>query len=119
MAERRRPGAVRDSILSAFDEAEEGHRLSVADIRDAVSADLGEDGPLVQRPLLPEPQHPRHVHPHRVAAPTAWSANVEAVYVRPRRTLNTTASAWLKKRTEESIHAVVTDPPYGADRIHA
>lgn len=44
MAERRRPGAVRDSILRAFEaQKKRDAELSVADIRDAVSADLGED----------------------------------------------------------------------------
>ncbi|PWN02565.1 hypothetical protein DJ010_12665 [Nocardioides silvaticus] len=45
MAERRRPGAVRDSILRAYDAQKKGSELTVAEIRDAVSADLGEDVP--------------------------------------------------------------------------
>lgn len=46
MAERRRPGAVRDSILRAFEsQKKRGTELTVAEIRHAVSAELGEDVP--------------------------------------------------------------------------
>ncbi|ADU46601.1 DNA methylase N-4/N-6 domain-containing protein [Intrasporangium calvum] len=46
MAERRKPGAIRDAILSAFEgPANRNAELTVADIRERVSAKLGEDVP--------------------------------------------------------------------------
>lgn len=44
MVQRRQPGVVRDAILKAFT-ATKGAQLSVAEIRDAVIADLGQDVP--------------------------------------------------------------------------
>jgi site-specific DNA-methyltransferase (adenine-specific) len=43
MAQRRRPGVVRDAIMEAFHK--EKRELTVAEIRNAVSAQLGEDVP--------------------------------------------------------------------------
>ena len=43
MAERRRPGVVRDAIVRAF--VTEKRELSVAEVRALVSSDLGEDVP--------------------------------------------------------------------------
>ncbi len=118
------PGRVRDAIVACLGAAL--GELSVSDIRRLVTARIG-DVPassvrsyLRLRPdMFERTQHGRYrLRSDPVAAPdhvgAASDPKREPVFVRNGAALyRDDCLEWLKRREPDSIHAVVTDPPYG------
>jgi hypothetical protein len=122
---RRKPGEIRDTIVDVL--AEWGREASVAEIREAVAARLkGELSASSVRSYLrlntPETFDRVAEGTYRLrASSTAISSDVPVATVRfdpvftfgRSKLFSADCMEWLKAREAESIHAIVTDPPYG------
>jgi len=118
MNQRAAPGTVRDSIVS-FLSAADG--ASVTEIQQAVAARLGEVPASSVRSYLnlntPELFELTPLGQYRLRSTDGQNANpspLAAAFPFDRATLvQTNCFDWLRAREQDSIHAVVTDPPYG------
>lgn len=130
MLKKRRPGEVRDAILSVLSTRPDG--ASLAEIETAVRQSLGDAAPSSVRSYLslntPEifrrtargfyalrrsssvkESVPRSYQKESPASEVDWplfSFGKAKVY-------NANCFDWLRRQSPDSIHAVVTDPPYG------
>lgn len=120
--ERRRPGEIRDAIVSVLSKKSRG--ATVAEIQDAVHALIGSAAPSSVRSYL------------RLNSDSLFFRQVRGVYtiretadgygekvrrqppfrswtIGGARLVEADCFEWLRQQPENSIHAVVTDPPYG------
>lgn len=120
MKSRRRPGEIRDAIIDAL--ANLDRQASVAEIQGAVVRSMDcivpassirsylrlNTGSLFERTGRGEYQLPRNgdAQRERGEAPLVFEWGRSKLYAGD-------CMAWLRARPERSIHAVVTDPPYG------
>ena len=118
------PGTVRDAIVASFDLAQPD--ASVSEIKRSVEAKIG-DVPassvrsyLRLRPdLFERTRHGRYRlkaedEPVRAASEEKPNAASEPLSVHGKaRLYQDDCFDWLVRREENSIHAVITDPPYG------
>lgn len=121
--ERRRPGEVRDAIVTVLSTKPYG--ASVAEIQEAVRDLIGGTAPSSIRSYLRLNsdslfrRQDRGVYTIREAPAEAYGPRVEKQisfrsYTFGRTTLvEADCFEWLRHQQENSIHAVVTDPPYG------
>jgi DNA modification methylase len=120
--DRRRPGEIRDAIVSVLSNKSRG--ATVAEIQDAVHALIGSAAPSSVRSYLRLNsdslfyRRDRGVYTIREAADTYGEKAREPGSFRSctfgRTTLiEADCFEWLRQQPENSIHAVVTDPPYG------
>ena len=120
--ERRRPGEIRDAIVAALSNKPEG--ACVTEIQEAVHGLIGSAAPSSVRSYLRLNsdslfrRQDRGVYTIREApAETYGNAGKQQSfksYVFGRITLfEGDCFDWLRQRRDNSIHAVVTDPPYG------
>ena len=118
MDQRAAPGIIRDSIVSYLTAAE---NASIAEIREAIASQLGDAVPAssvrsylnLNTPDMFERTSRGHYR-LRATSSRPPDARPEARYVIGRATLiETNCFDWLRAREARSIHAVVTDPPYG------
>ena len=125
---KRRPGEIRDSILSVLGSKPEG--ATPAEIEHAVKAVLGDVKPSSIRSylrlnspglfvrsrrgyyLLRNSVAPAQRAPHAEALPADVSEN-EPYHMGRSTLINADCFEWLAKQQPNSFHAVVTDPPYG------
>ena len=118
---RRRPGQVRDAIVSVLEARPRG--ASVAEITQHVTSLLGEVPASSIRSYLqlntPElfarMDRAQYVLKELAYEPTLPSkeAQIREFVHGKAKLFNTDCLAWLVTRTANSVHAVVTDPPYG------
>jgi len=119
---RRRPGEIRDAIVSVLSNKSRG--ASVAEIQDAVYALIGSAAPSSVRSYLRLNsdslfyRRDRGVYTIREAADSYGEKVPQPGSFRSctfgRTTLlEADCFEWLRQQPENSIHAVVTDPPYG------
>jgi DNA modification methylase len=113
------PGTIRDSIINYLSSAE---NASLAEIREAISTQLGSAVTSssvrsylnLNTPDLFERTSRGH---YRLSIPRSRSAQStppQAEYVVGRaRLIQSSCFDWLRTRKARSIHAVITDPPYG------
>lgn len=118
------PGTVRDAIVAHLDLT--SGESSVSEITQAVGTSIG-DVPassvrsyLRLRPdLFRRTRHGfyqlmREIESDRVAADDAETGPVEPAFTHGKATLyRDDCFDWLERREENSVHAIVTDPPYG------
>lgn len=111
------PGVIRDSIMQYLSAAE---TASLAEITQAVAAHLGDVPPSSVRSYLnlntPDifERTSRGHYRLRVVQDRAANAEVDKIYEIDRAKLvHTNCFEWLRACEAHSIHAVVTDPPYG------
>lgn len=118
------PGTVRDAIVASFDVAQRD--ASVSEIKRSVEARIG-DVPassvrsfLRLRPdLFERTRHGRYRLKAEDELPTCASAEKQHAVSGPlsiqgkARLYQDDCFDWLERREENSIHAVITDPPYG------
>ena len=118
------PGTVRDAIIAHLDLTSGGS--SVSEITRAVGASIG-DVPassvrsyLRLRPdLFRRTRHgfyrlKREIEPDQITPNEVETESAEPEFVHGKATLyRDDCFDWLERREEDSIHAVVTDPPYG------
>ena len=118
------PGTVRDAIVAHLDPI--GGEASVSEITRAVEANIG-DVPassirsylrlrpdLFRRTRYGFYQLKREHEPDRDATSDAATGPAEPAFILGKATLyRDDCFEWLERREENSIHAVVTDPPYG------
>jgi site-specific DNA-methyltransferase (adenine-specific) len=120
--DRRRPGEIRDAIVSVLSNKSRG--ATVAEIQDAVHALIGSAAPSSVRSYLRLNsdslfyRRDRGVYTIREAADSYGEKAREPGSFRSWTFGRTTLLAadcfeWLRQQPENSIHAVVTDPPYG------
>jgi len=120
--DRRRPGEIRDAIVSVLSNKSRG--ATVAEIQDAVHALIGSAAPSSVRSYLRLNSNSlfyrrdRGVYTIREAADSYGEKAREPGSFRSWTFGRTTLLAadcfeWLRQQPENSIHAVVTDPPYG------
>jgi DNA modification methylase len=120
--DRRRPGEIRDAIVSVLSNKSRG--ATVAEIQDAVHALIGSAAPSSVRSYLRLNsdslfyRRDRGVYTIREAADSYGEKVREPASFRSctfgRTTLlEADCFEWLRQQPENSIHAVVTDPPYG------
>lgn len=121
--ERRRPGEVRDAIVTVLSNKPSG--ASIAEIQDAVRALIGRAAPSSVRSYLRLNsdslfrRQDRGVYTIREAPAESYGQRVRGQpsfrsYTFGRATLfEGDCFEWLQQQPENSIHAVVTDPPYG------
>lgn len=120
--DRRRPGEIRDAIVSVLSNKSRG--ATVAEIQDAVHALIGSAAPSSVRSYLRLNsdslfyRRDRGVYTIREAADSYGEKAREPGSFRSctfgRTTLlEADCFEWLRQQPENSIHAVVTDPPYG------
>ena len=119
----RRPGEVRDAIVKALEGRDGG--ASVSEITESVVAQLGDVPPSSVRSYLRLNTPTLFARMDRaqytlngfqaVAAPSPRQATIApSVFEWGRAALHhDDCLAWLARREPNSIHAVVTDPPYG------
>lgn len=121
-AERRRPGEIRDAIFSVLSNKSRG--ATVAEIQDAVHALIGSAAPSSVRSYLrlnSDSLFVRHVRGVYTIRETADGYGEKAKRQPPFRScaigrarlVEADCFEWLRQQPENSIHAVVTDPPYG------
>ncbi len=117
MNQRAAPGIVRDSIVNFLSAAESA---SIAEIQQAVAARLGEVPASSVRSYLnlhtPDLFELTPLGQYRLRSANGQNANQLAAAAFPfdRATLvQANCFDWLRAREQHSIHAVVTDPPYG------
>ncbi len=122
-SERRRPGEVRDAIVTVLSNKPNG--ASVAEIQDAVHGLIGRAAPSSVRSYLRLNsdslfrRRDRGVYTIREAPAEIYGQNSEKQrafrsYVFDQATLfEGDCFEWLRQRPGNSIHGVVTDPPYG------
>jgi DNA modification methylase len=115
----RAPGTIRDAIISYLSETEE-NEASVKDISAAVSSKLGEISASSVRSYLnlnvPEVFERTDRGRYRLKKKLKIdSSNIEflAVSTGAAQIIPADCFDWLNQREPSSIHAVVTDPPYG------
>ena len=120
--ERRRPGEIRDAIVNVLSRRPSG--ASIAEIQDAVHGLIGSAAPSSVRSYLRLNsnslfrRHDRGVYTIRETAETYGQKARKQPSFRSFRFGGTTlfegdCLEWLRQQRENSIHAVVTDPPYG------
>jgi DNA modification methylase len=121
--ERRRPGEIRDAIVSVLSSKANG--ASVAEIQDAVQNLIGNAAPSSIRSYLRLNsgslfrREDRGVYMIREAPAEAYGTKpgkplLFRSFTFGRTTLfEADCFDWLQQQRENSIHAVVTDPPYG------
>ena len=121
--ERRRPGEVRDAIVTVLSNKPNG--ASIIEIQDAVHALIGRAAPSSVRSYLRLNsdslfrRQDRGVYTIREAPAELYGQKVRGQpsfrsYTFGRATLfEGDCFEWLRQQPENSIHAVVTDPPYG------
>ena len=120
--DRRRPGEIRDAIVSVLSNKSRG--ATVAEIQDAVHTLIGSAAPSSVRSYLRLNsdslfyRRDRGVYTIREAADSYGEKAREPGSFRSctfgRTTLlEADCFEWLRQQPENSIHAVVTDPPYG------
>jgi DNA modification methylase len=120
--DRRRPGEIRDAIVSVLSNKSRG--ATVAEIQDAVHALIGSAAPSSVRSYLRLNSNSlfyrrdRGVYTIREGADSYGEKAREPGSFRSWTFGRTTLLAadcfeWLRQQPENSIHAVVTDPPYG------
>lgn len=122
-SERRRPGEVRDAIVTVLSNKPNG--ASVAEIQDAVHGLIGSAAPSSIRSYLRLNsdslfrRQNRGTYVIREAPAEAYNQKATTQpafksYKFGRATLlEGDCFEWLRQRSEQSVHAVVTDPPYG------
>ncbi len=111
------PGMVRDSIVTYLTAAE---TASISEIQQAVAARLG-DVPAssvrsylnLNTPELFERTSRGHYRLRAAHAPTAHEKSDRAYAIQLALLVQADCFKWLRAREPRSIHAVVTDPPYG------
>lgn len=121
--ERRRPGEVRDAIVSVL--SAKPHGASIAEIQDAVQNLIGSAAPSSIRSYLRLNSGSLFRREDR-GVYTIREAPAEAYGSKPGKPLSFRSFAfgrttlfeadcfdWLQQQRENSIHAVITDPPYG------
>jgi site-specific DNA-methyltransferase (adenine-specific) len=121
---KKRPGQVRDAIIRVL--AEAGRALSTREIQIGVSSILGSTAESSVRSYLRLNSQDFFVRTgrgtyaladevHEVDPQSSYSASAATrSFVFGKATLlEADCFDWLRLRNEESIHAVVTDPPYG------
>jgi DNA modification methylase len=111
------PGSIRDSIVGYLAKAEEA---SVREIQSAVAGHLGEVPPSSIRSYLnlntPEVFERTRRGQYRLKngqVVVAVPGEVEETSIGKARLVRADCFEWLKAAKERSIHAIVTDPPYG------
>ena len=121
--QRRRPGEVRDAIVTVLSNKPNG--ASITEIQDAVHALIGRAAPSSVRSYLRLNsdslfrRQDRGVYTIREAPAELYGQKVRGQpsfrsYTFGRATLfEGDCFEWLRQQPENSIHAVVTDPPYG------
>ena len=121
--QRRRPGEVRDAIVTVLSNKPNG--ASITEIQDAVHALIGRAAPSSVRSYLRLNsdslfrRQDRGVYTIREAPAESYGQKVRGQplfrsYTFGRATLfECDCFQWLRQQPENSIHAVVTDPPYG------
>ena len=119
----RRPGEVRDAIVKALEGRSGG--ASVSEITDNVVAQLGDVSPSSVRSYLrlntptlfarmERAQYTLNGFDNVAPAPVRRASTAPSVFAFGRATLHRDdCLAWLSRREPNSVHAVVTDPPYG------
>jgi site-specific DNA-methyltransferase (adenine-specific) len=121
--DRRRPGEIRDAIVSVL--SSKPHGASVAEIQDAVQNLIGSAAPSSIRSYLRLNSGSLFRREDR-GVYTIREASTEAYGAKPAKPLSFRSFAfgratlfeadcfdWLQQQRENSIHAVITDPPYG------
>lgn len=123
MATRRRPGQVRDAIVHVLERSSGG--AAVSEVCDRVSQLIGEAVPpssvrsylrLNTPELFARTERGQYVLSGFDAAAAAKPAATEAVSEQRfgrARLMQADCLGWLARQPRRSIHAVVTDPPYG------
>ena len=119
--ERRRPGEIRDAIVSVLSNKPEG--ASVSEIQDAVHGLIGSAAPSSVRSYLRLNsgslfrRQDRGIYAIREAPAEAYGRKAKPSfrsYTFGATTLfDGDCFEWLRQQPDNSIHAVVTDPPYG------
>ena len=119
----RRPGEVRDAIVKALEGRSGG--ASVSEITENVVAQLGDVSPSSVRSYLrlntptlfarmERAQYTLNGFDNVAPAPVRRASTAPSVFTFGRATLHRDdCLAWLSQREPNSVHAVVTDPPYG------
>ena len=119
----RRPGEVRDAIVKALEGRSGG--ASVSEITDNVVAQLGDVSPSSVRSYLrlntptlfarmERAQYTLNGFDNVAPAPARRASTAPSAFTFGRATLHRDdCLAWLSRREPNSVHAVVTDPPYG------
>ena len=119
----RRPGEVRDAIVKALEGRSGG--ASVSEITDNVVAQLGDVSPSSVRSYLrlntptlfarmERAQYTLNGFDNVAPAPARRASTAPSVFTFGRAMLHRDdCLAWLSQREPNSVHAVVTDPPYG------
>ena len=119
----RRPGEVRDAIVKALEGRSGG--ASVSEITDNVVAQLGDVSPSSVRSYLrlntptlfarmERAQYTLNGFDNVAPAPARRASTAPSAFTFGRATLHRDdCLAWLSQREPNSVHAVVTDPPYG------
>jgi site-specific DNA-methyltransferase (adenine-specific) len=121
-SDRRRPGEIRDAIVSVLSNKSRG--ATVAEIQDEVDALIGDAAPSSVRSYLRLNSGSlfyragRGVYTIRETADGYGDKAREQASLRSYTLGGTTlfeadCFEWLRQQPESSIHAVVTDPPYG------
>ena len=117
------PGRIRDSVVSYL--GVRGGDASLSEIQDAVTCDLGPVSPSSIRSYLNlnTPQLFRRTSPGRYAIDSAGSAQTDTsgsglrskplAEVGQARLYISDCLSWLSAQDSNTVHAVVTDPPYG------
>jgi len=119
VAQRRRPGEVRDAIVRALESRPQG--ASVAEIESSVQSLLGETSASSVRSYLrlntPElfarMDRGQYVLQGLEEARPTVQGSVEVFRHQRSLLVNADCMAWLAQQPANSVHAVVTDPPYG------
>lgn len=113
----RAPGSVRDSIIAYLENA---GSASVAEIQAAVSVHLGAVAPSSVRSYLNLntpglfDRNDRGIYCLRERRKKAEAARSgDAIRIGRAKLVHADCFSWLESQPEKSIHAVVTDPPYG------
>ena len=119
----RRPGEVRDAIVKALEGRDGG--ASVSEITESVVAQIGDVAPSSVRSYLrlntpalfarmDRAQYTLNGFEAVAAPPPRHAATTPSVFEWGRASLHhDDCLVWLARREANSVHAVVTDPPYG------
>lgn len=121
-SDRRRPGEIRDAIVSVLSNKSRG--ATVAEIQGEVEALIGNAAPSSVRSYLRLNSDSLFYRPGRGVYTIRETADSYGEKVREHASLKsytfgattlfeTDCFEWLRQQPENSIHAVVTDPPYG------
>src|SRR5690606_9434587 len=118
---RRAPGEIRDSIIDVL-RAKQGVPVSVAEIQEAVSAEIGPVSPSSVRSYLRLGTPGRFLREGRglyrlressIKVHSPSGAEFEEFFFGKSRLVRGDCFEWLGAQPDNSIHAIVTDPPYG------